>query len=35
VLAAESRAGQRTYDDIESAAAHLHGMLDSIAARAR
>jgi hypothetical protein len=35
VLAAESRAGQRKYDDIGSAAAHLHGMLDSIAARAR
>jgi hypothetical protein len=29
VLAAESRAGQRKYTDIELAAAHLHGMLDS------
>lgn len=28
VLAAESRAGQYKYEDIESAAAHLHGMLD-------
>jgi hypothetical protein len=28
VLAAESRAGQRGYDDIELAAAHLHGMLE-------
>jgi hypothetical protein len=28
VLAAESRAGQYTYDDIEQAAAHLHGMID-------
>jgi hypothetical protein len=33
VLAAESRAGQRKYADIEAAAAHLHGMLD--AARVR
>ncbi len=30
VLAAESRAAQRKYDDIESAAAHLHGMLDAL-----
>jgi hypothetical protein len=30
VLAAESRAGQRKYDDIESAAAHLHGMLEGV-----
>jgi hypothetical protein len=30
VLAAESRAGQRKYDDIESAAAHLHGMLEAL-----
>ncbi|MDX6598958.1 MAG: hypothetical protein QOE87_2845 [Gaiellales bacterium] len=30
VLAAESRAGQRKYADIESAAAHLHGMLEMI-----
>jgi hypothetical protein len=28
VLAAESRAGQRKYGDIELAAAHLHGMLE-------
>ena len=28
VLAAESRAGQRKYGDVESAAAHLHGMLE-------
>ena len=28
VLAAESRAGQRKYADIELAAAHLHGMLE-------
>jgi hypothetical protein len=28
VLAAESRAGQYKYFDIESAAAHLHGMLE-------
>ena len=32
VLAAESRAGQRKYDDIEAAAAHLHGMLEGVAA---
>ncbi|NMI01707.1 hypothetical protein [Pseudonocardia acidicola] len=30
VLAAESRAGQRKYVDIERAAAHLHGMLDAV-----
>jgi hypothetical protein len=30
VLAAESRAGQRKYLDIESAAAHLHGMLEEL-----
>ena len=29
VLSAESRAGQYKYDDIESAAAHLHGMIDA------
>lgn len=29
VLAAESRAGQRKYYDIETAVAHLHGMLDA------
>jgi hypothetical protein len=28
VLAAESRAGQYHYHDIESVAAHLHGMLE-------
>ena len=30
VLAAESRAGQRKYVDIELAVAHLHGMLDAL-----
>lgn len=30
VLAAESRAGQRKYLDIEQAAAHLHGMLEEL-----
>jgi len=30
VLAAESRAGQYRYFDIEVAAAHLHGMLDAL-----
>ena len=30
VLAAESRAGQYKYTDIELAAAHLHGMLDAL-----
>ncbi|MCW3009595.1 MAG: hypothetical protein JWP17_4221 [Solirubrobacterales bacterium] len=30
VLAAESRAGQRDYTDIELAAAHLHGMLEAL-----
>ena len=29
VLSAESRAGQYKYDDIELAAAHLHGMIDA------
>ena len=29
VLAAESRAGQYKYIDIETAAAHLHGMIDA------
>jgi hypothetical protein len=28
VLSAESRAGQYKHDDIEKAAAHLHGMID-------
>lgn len=32
VLAAESRAGQRKYLDIQSAAAHLHGMLEELRA---
>jgi hypothetical protein len=30
LLAAESRAGQRKYYDIEFAVAHLHGMLDAL-----
>jgi hypothetical protein len=30
VLAAESRAGQRKYTDIEIAIAHLHGMLEAV-----
>jgi hypothetical protein len=30
LLAAESRAGQNDYTDIELAAAHLHGMLDQL-----
>jgi hypothetical protein len=30
VLAAESRAGQRKYTDVELAAAHVHGMLDAL-----
>jgi hypothetical protein len=30
VLSAEVRAAQRDYDDIKSAAAHLHGMLDAL-----
>lgn len=30
VLAAESRAGQYRYFDIENAAAHLHGMIDAL-----
>ncbi len=30
VLAAENRAGQYHYTDIEVAAAHLHGMLDQV-----
>ena len=29
VLAAESRAGQYKHNDIELAAAHLHGMIDA------
>ena len=30
VLSAESRAGQYKYHDIQSAAAHLHGMLEAV-----
>jgi hypothetical protein len=30
LLAAESRAGQYGYDDIELAVAHLHGMLEAV-----
>jgi hypothetical protein len=30
LLAAESRAGQRRYTDIQLAAAHLHGMLEAM-----
>jgi hypothetical protein len=30
VLSAESRAAQRDYGDIHSAAAHLHGMLEAV-----
>jgi hypothetical protein len=30
VLSAESRAGQYKHQDIENAAAHLHGMIDSM-----
>jgi hypothetical protein len=30
LLAAESRAGQRKYTDVELAAAHLHGMLEAL-----
>jgi hypothetical protein len=30
ILAAESRAAQRKYHDIELATAHLHGMLDAL-----
>jgi hypothetical protein len=29
VLAAESRAGQYGHDDVKSAAAHLHGMIEA------
>jgi hypothetical protein len=35
LLAAESRAGQRKYLDIERAAAHLHGMIDGAEAESR
>ena len=34
LLAAESRAGQRRYYDIELAVAHLHGMLELLRRRA-
>ena len=30
LLAAESRAGQYGYDDIEQAVAHLHGMVEAV-----
>jgi hypothetical protein len=30
LLAAQSRAGQRKYYDIELAVAHLHGMLEAL-----
>ena len=33
LLAAESRAGQRKYYDIELAVAHLHGMLEALRKR--
>jgi hypothetical protein len=32
ILSAESRAGQYKHADIENAAAHLHGMLEAVAA---
>jgi hypothetical protein len=35
VISAESRAGQYKYDDIESDAAHLHGMLDKLMTRSK
>lgn len=35
LLAAESRAGQYKYGDIERAVAHLHGMIEAAAARTR
>ncbi|MCU1458575.1 MAG: hypothetical protein JWL73_2667 [Actinomycetia bacterium] len=35
LLAAESRAGQRKYFDIELAVAHLHGMLEAMHSTAR
>jgi hypothetical protein len=35
LLAAESRAGQYKYADIERAVAHLHGMVEAVAAKAR
>jgi hypothetical protein len=33
VLSAEVRAGQRKHYDVETAAAHLHGMLDALMTR--
>jgi hypothetical protein len=30
ILSAESRAAQRNYEDIKSAVAHLHGMLEAL-----
>jgi hypothetical protein len=35
VLAAESRAGQYKYSDIETAAAHLHGMVEINSGKAK
>lgn len=35
VLAAESRAGQYKYQDIEHAAAHLHGMLEKTQSKSK
>jgi hypothetical protein len=35
VLSAESRAGQYGHDDVKSAVAHLHGMLDGARSGAR
>ena len=35
VISAESRAGQYKYEDIESAATHLHGMLDEMMTRSK
>jgi hypothetical protein len=32
ILAAESRAGQYKHEEVEKAAAHLHGMLEAVAA---
>jgi hypothetical protein len=35
ILSAESRAGQYKHDDIRRAAEHLHGMVETAAARTR
>ena len=35
VISAETWAGQYKYEDIESAAAHLHGMLDKLMTRSK